>query len=122
MASFCFIIINETQIHKTVNPKKQQENVETPGACRWHALPVPAETVVYTAEERESMAISRFGQTVSREAVWVYQRVEVDNPRPHADAVKHTSPTPSQDRWPPGGVVTERYRGTTVRQGCCPFA
>ena len=45
-------------------------------AVSWDAtrLPVPADVVVYTAEEWDLLAGTRFGRTVSREAVWVYER------------------------------------------------
>lgn len=45
-------------------------------ALRWDVseLPVPAEVVVYTAQEWDSLTRrSRFGQTVTAEAVWVYE-------------------------------------------------
>jgi len=46
-------------------------------ASEWDAtrLPVPAEALVYTVEEWNRLAAnSPFGKTVSREAVWVYER------------------------------------------------
>ena len=46
-------------------------------AARWDVtrLPVPAEALVYTALEWESVAAStRFGQALAREAVWVYEK------------------------------------------------
>jgi len=45
-------------------------------AVSWDAtrLPVPADVVVYTASEWDSLAGTRFARTVSREAVWVYER------------------------------------------------
>ncbi len=45
-------------------------------AVSWDAtrLPVPADVVVYTASEWDFLAGTRFGRTVSREAVWVYER------------------------------------------------
>jgi len=46
-------------------------------AARWDAtrLPVPAEVLVYTFQEWESLAAhTSFGKTIAREAVWVYDR------------------------------------------------
>jgi predicted nucleotidyltransferase len=46
-------------------------------AARWDVteLPVPADVLVYTSEEWESLARrSRFYETVMREAVWVWTR------------------------------------------------
>ena len=45
-------------------------------AARWDVtrLPVPAEALIYTTQEWESMVGTRFGQTVRREAVWVYEK------------------------------------------------
>ena len=45
-------------------------------AVSWDAtrLRGPADVVVYTAGEWDRLAGSRFGRTVSREAVWVYER------------------------------------------------
>lgn len=43
--------------------------------ARWDAtdLPVPADVLVYTAEEWQALATAaRFGQVVLREAVWVH--------------------------------------------------
>ena len=37
-------------------------------------LPVPADVLVYTKEEWQSLSKGRFYQTVMQEAVWVYQR------------------------------------------------
>ena len=45
-------------------------------ALTWdlNALPIPAELVVYTQKEWEKLMreLSRFADTLSREAVWVY--------------------------------------------------
>ena len=40
----------------------------------WNAteLPVPADVLIYTAEEWQSLKKKRFHQTVMQEAVWVY--------------------------------------------------
>ncbi len=42
-------------------------------AWRWdlNGLPVPADLLVYTRSEWDSLAATRFGQTLEREAVWV---------------------------------------------------
>ena len=42
------------------------------------SLPVPAEILVYTVDEWESIAArdDRFAQVLRRETVWVYQRSE----------------------------------------------
>ncbi len=37
-------------------------------------LPAPAEVLVYTDGEWEKIAATRFGRTVRREGVWVYER------------------------------------------------
>ena len=37
-------------------------------------LPVPADVLVYTREEWQSLSGKRFHQTVMQEAVWAYQR------------------------------------------------
>jgi predicted nucleotidyltransferase len=36
-------------------------------------LPVPADVLVYTEEEWQSLSKRRFHQTVMQEAVWIYQ-------------------------------------------------
>jgi hypothetical protein len=47
-------------------------------SLRWdtHQLPVPAQALVYTREEWESLKEqgSRFALTLERETVWVYQK------------------------------------------------
>jgi len=47
-------------------------------ALEWDvlALPVPAEALVYTAEEWDGLRANggRFGRTLAAEAVWVYER------------------------------------------------
>jgi predicted nucleotidyltransferase len=55
---------------------KQAEELFERRAIRWDTtdLPVPAEALVYTAREWESVAArSKFGRTVSREVVWIYE-------------------------------------------------
>jgi len=46
-------------------------------AVRWDVteLPVPAEALVYTAEEWEALG-GRFGRQLREDAVWVYGRAE----------------------------------------------
>lgn len=46
-------------------------------AARWDttSLPVPADVLVYTLPEWDSLAAhSPFGKTLSKQAVWVYER------------------------------------------------
>ncbi|MCK6556468.1 nucleotidyltransferase domain-containing protein [Candidatus Binatia bacterium] len=45
-------------------------------ARHWDAtmLPVPADVLVYTSAEWEAIRSRRFGATVGREVVWVYER------------------------------------------------
>jgi len=53
-------------------------------AVRWDttALPVPADVLVYTAAEWESVSVATaFGRSVSTEAVWVFHRAHAE-PRP----------------------------------------
>lgn len=53
-------------------------------ATRWDttSLPVPADVLVYTLPEWDSLAThSPFGKTLSKQAVWVYER-ESFNTRP----------------------------------------
>lgn len=43
--------------------------------CDVHALPVPADVLVYTVEEWDRLkGAERFASTLEREAVWVYAR------------------------------------------------
>ncbi len=56
------------------------ENSELPFEKRsteWSVteLPVPADVLVYTAEEWQSLRKGRFYQTVMQEAVWVYEHM-----------------------------------------------
>ena len=47
-------------------------------AVRWDVtkLPVPAEALIYTVQEWDSLAKgTRFGQMVKQQAVWIYQKV-----------------------------------------------
>ena len=49
----------------------------TQRASKWDttALPVPTDLLVYTVEEwRKAVEGGRFGETLRRETVWVYQR------------------------------------------------
>ena len=43
-------------------------------ACAWDltGLPVPAEALVYTTEEWQSLAGTPFGRTLAGECVWIY--------------------------------------------------
>ena len=45
-------------------------------SVEWNAteLPVPADVLVYTKKEWQSLGSRRFHRTVMQEAVWVYQR------------------------------------------------
>ena len=43
-------------------------------ACAWDltGLPVPAEALIYTTDEWQSLAGTRFGRTLAKECVWMY--------------------------------------------------
>lgn len=45
-------------------------------SVEWDAteLPVPADILIYTSEEWQSLSKSRFHQTVMQEAIWVYEQ------------------------------------------------
>ena len=50
-----------------------------PRAVNWDVtrLPVPTDVLVYTQQEWESRVVdSRFGKTVTAEAVWVYESIK----------------------------------------------
>ena len=62
---------------------RTEEPFERRAAC-WDttSLPVPADVLVYTLPEWDSLAThSPFGRTLSKQAVWVYER-ESFNTRP----------------------------------------
>ncbi len=54
---------------------KSSEKPFTRRSVEWDVtqLPVPADVLVYTAEEWQSSSTGRFYQTVMQEAVWIYQ-------------------------------------------------